>query len=119
MQDEHAALLSANDDFYRAFSAGDSAAMDALWATAASVSCDHPGMPTLRGRDAVTASWRRILAGGGAPGIHATDVEVEIRGDDAEVRCIERIGEDAIAAQNGFTLENGAWRMTSHAAGSL
>ena len=119
MNDERATLLAANAEFYRAFSAGDCAAMETLWATGASVSCDHPGMPTVRGREAVLDSWRRILAAGGAPGVHATDIEVELCGDEAEVRCVERLGDGANAATNGFTLESGEWRMTSHAAASL
>jgi ketosteroid isomerase-like protein len=116
MTDEHADLRSANDAFYAAFAAGDTAAMDALWAIDAPLSCDHPGMATLEGRDAVMDVWRRILAGGGAPGIHATDVHCEVDGDSATVSCRERIDDAAMAAVNTFAREGGVWRMTSHRA---
>jgi len=116
MSDEHASLRTTNDAFYDAFSAGDEAAMDALWANDAPVTCDHPGMPTLVGRDAVMGVWRRILAAGGAPGIHATDVECEVGGDVATVTCYERMEDAAMAAVNAFVREQGAWRMTAHRA---
>lgn len=116
MSDEHATLRAANHAFYDAFASGDEAAMDALWAIAAPVTCDHPGMPTLVGRDAVMGVWRRILAAGGAPGIHPTDVEVEVGGDVATVTCYERMEDGVMAAVNVFAREQGAWCMTSHRA---
>ena len=115
--DLSAELLAANARFYAAFSGGDRDAMDDLWARAADVSCDHPGTPTLHGRESVMGSWARILAAGGAPGIHATDAVAEVDGARGVVRCTERIGDAAIAAVNTFVHERGAWRMTGHRAG--
>ena len=60
-QADEAAVLAANAAFYAAFNARDADAMAALWATAAEVTCVHPGWNILRGREAVLASWRSIL----------------------------------------------------------
>jgi hypothetical protein len=118
MTDETAAVLAANDAFYSAFATGDAAAMDVLWAREAPVTCDHPGADPLEGRDAVMDSWRDILAGGGAPGIHAEDpaAEIEPGGSTAVVRCRECIEDAALDAVNTFVREDGAWRMTGHRA---
>ena len=52
------AILFANDAYYAAFADGDPAAMDALWARRAPVSCIHPGQTALTDRAAIMASWR-------------------------------------------------------------
>src|SRR5215831_12775579 len=59
MSDEDA-ILAANAAYYRAFSAGDVAAMSRIWADD-DVSCVHPGWTPLVGRPAVFESYRSIL----------------------------------------------------------
>ena len=61
------AVLAANLEFYRAFSARDLVAMDALWARQAPVICIHPGWPPLADRDSVMESWHGILANPDSP----------------------------------------------------
>src|SRR6185503_2014542 len=70
------AVLAANLEFYRAFTARDLAAMDALWARAAPVACIHPGWPALSDRDAIMESWRSILGNPGSPRIACYDERV-------------------------------------------
>jgi len=66
---DQAAVLFANEAFYRAFADRDVAAMTALWAESAPVLCIHPGWPPVHGSDAVLASWTRILRHPQAPDI--------------------------------------------------
>jgi hypothetical protein len=56
------AVLAANLEFYRAFTARDLDAMDALWARRASVACVHPGWTALKDRDAIIESRAGILS---------------------------------------------------------
>jgi len=112
-----AAVLFANEAFYRAFADRDLAAMDALWATEAQVACIHPGWPALIGRQAVMESWRRILSGGGAPQIDCRAPQAFMRGDCAFVICYEAVGGQALVATNIFMRERGQWRLVHHQAG--
>jgi len=49
-------VLSANLEFYRAFTLRDVGAMDQIWARTLPVACIHPGWMALRDRDAVMQS---------------------------------------------------------------
>ncbi|HKU42813.1 MAG TPA: nuclear transport factor 2 family protein [Polyangiales bacterium] len=116
-----AAIRSANASFYRTFSVGDYEAMARLWAERAPVSCVHPGMPALHGRETVMESWRQILSGGSPFEMRADHPEVSLFGETAIVTCYE--GNDQqpahLAATNVFVLEGGQWRMVHHHAGPL
>src|SRR5687768_7948192 len=57
-----AAILEANEAFYRAFNEKDADAMDRIWAESGEVACIHPGWNVLEGREAVMDSWRGILS---------------------------------------------------------
>ena len=81
------AVLAANLEFYRAFTARDLVAMEALWARQAPVGCIHPGWPALTDRDAVIDSWRGILGNPDAPRIACYDEQVLLYGDSALVVC--------------------------------
>lgn len=59
----HISADDAEQAFYRAFEAGDLAAMMATWGEADDLLCIHPMGPALRGRAAIESSWREILAG--------------------------------------------------------
>lgn len=112
---ETAAVLDANQAFYRAMRQGDLAAMDALWARGRSVSCTHPSGPAVFGRAAVMESWRLILAHE-APDIHPDEEQAIVTGQTAMVLCTERIGSASLIASNAYVREDGAWRMVTHQA---
>ena len=111
-------VLEANSAFYRAFTARDAAAMEALWARSAPVACVHPGWDALRGRDAVMESWRSIL-GGDAPRVRCTRASAHVLGAAAFVVCHETMEGARLVATNVFVREDGAWRMVHHQAGGL
>jgi ketosteroid isomerase-like protein len=88
------AVLEANAELYAAVEAGDLDRMSNLWVAApyaASVTCVHPGWPSLRGRDEVLRSWAVIMANTSYIQFFLTDVEVELSGDVAVVTCAENI----------------------------
>ncbi|MGO4725870.1 MULTISPECIES: nuclear transport factor 2 family protein [unclassified Inquilinus] len=107
--------LAANEAFYAALARGDAAAMTALWSHKRPVACIHPGWPVLAGREAVMRSWESILRT--PPRIVAEAARVLEYGDTAVVLCIERIGDNRLAATNVFTREPEGWRMVHHQAG--
>ena len=113
------AVLAANLEFYRAFTARDLVAMEALWARVAPVACIHPGWPALADRDAVIESWRGILANPGAPRIACYDERVMVYGEVALVVCEEELDGATLIASNLFVREDGAWRIAHHQAGQL
>ena len=116
---EEERVLAANARFYDVFAAKDVDAMVALWAQRAPVACIHPGWRPLRGRDAVLASWRSILSGGGAPPITCADAIAFVTGDTAFVLCIERIPSVELVATNLFVREDGDWKMMHHHASGM
>jgi hypothetical protein len=109
------AVLDANTDFYIAFARGDSTAMDALWASAAEVTCIHPGWQALIGREAVMESWVAILAS--PPAVRCVGARAFVYGTNAHVICYEGLGDGMLVATNLFVLENEVWRMIHHQAG--
>ena len=108
-------VLAANEAFYRAFTEGDFAAMDGLWAVEALVACIHPGWFTLTGRAVVIESWRAIL--GNPPPVLVSEAQAHVLGASAFVTCVETVAGTALVATNIFANENGAWRMVHHQAG--
>jgi ketosteroid isomerase-like protein len=116
-----AAVLEANQEFYRAFSRGDFAAMSELWAKTAKVACLHPGARLLSGRGAVLSSFRELLAAAPAWKMVSRDASVHLFGEAAFVTCLEANGDQPahLAATNVFVLEDGRWRMVHHHAGPL
>ena len=113
------AVLAANLEFYRAFSARDLVAMDALWARERPVACIHPGWPALCERDAVMESWQGILSNPGAPKIICYDEQVLLYGDSALVICEEELEGGTLIASNLFVREAEGWRIAHHQAGQL
>ena len=116
-----ASILHANDGFYRAFSEGDYAAMSRVWAAEAPLSCVHPGLPAIVGRDAVLQSWRQILDESAPFEMRCDHVQINLLGDSAIVTCYEGNGHQPahLAATNVFVLEDSEWRMVHHHAGPL
>lgn len=109
-----AAVLAANAAFYAAFNARDADAMAALWATAAEVTCVHPGWNILRGREAVLASWRSILGNAEQAKIVGAAEAAQIIGDVAIVVGREVVGGHPIAVSNTFLLQEDGWKMLHH-----
>jgi ketosteroid isomerase-like protein len=118
---KEAAILQANQAFYQAFSRGDFAAMNELWARGAPVACLHPGAPLLSGRAAVLGSWRQILNVAPSFGMVAREPRVCLLGDAAFVTCLEANGTRPahLIATNVFVWEEESWRMVHHHAGPL
>jgi ketosteroid isomerase-like protein len=113
------AVLAANLEFYRAFTARDLVAMEALWARSAPVACLHPGWPVLADRDQVMESWHGILANPEAPHIACYDERVLLYGEVALVVCEEELDGGTLVASNLFVREDGAWKIAHHQAGQL
>lgn len=113
------AVLSANLEFYRAFNARDTKAMDMLWAKKAPVICVHPGWTALAGRDVVLRSWRDILTNPASPHVMVHDDRAFLYGDLAIVQCEEELDSGHLAATNMFVREAGAWRMIHHQASQI
>jgi ketosteroid isomerase-like protein len=113
------AVLAANLEFYRAFSARDLSAMDALWARQTPVACLHPGWSAIKDRDAIMQSWAGILSNPNAPRIACFDEEVFLYGDAALVLCEEELEAGTLAASNLFVREAGEWRIAHHHAGQI
>lgn len=116
---QHAAVLFANEAFYLAFRTRDAGAMEAAWASRASISCIHPGWQAVIGREAVLESWRRILGGSGAPAIRPRAAKATLAGEAGIVICYEEIeGNDSLlVATNLFVREEGVWKLVHHQAG--
>lgn len=113
------AVLAANLEFYRAFTARDVAAMDALWARRAPVACLHPGWTALTDRNAIIESWEGILSHSDAPRIACFDEQAFLYGDVALVLCEEELDGGTLAASNLFVREDDAWRIAHHQAGQI
>jgi ketosteroid isomerase-like protein len=113
------AVLAANLEFYRAFTARDLAAMDALWARQSPVACLHPGWTALNHRSAIMESWEGILSNPNAPRIACFDEQVLLYGDVALVLCEEELDGGTLAASNLFVREENEWRIAHHQAGQI
>jgi len=113
------AVLSANLEFYRAFTTRDVRAMETLWARHAPVLCVHPGWTMIAGRDAVLKSWRDILANPEAPHVMCHDDRAFLFGDVALVVCEEELDTGHLVATNTFVREAGSWRMVHHQASPI
>jgi len=113
------AILAANAAYYRAFSTGDVAAMDQIWADDG-VSCVHPGWTPLIGRAAVVDSYRNILTSPNRVRIaHREDTAI-LTGAEGRVVCIEIVeGTALLAATNFYRRIGGAWRMVHHQASPI
>lgn len=111
-------LLDANGAFYIAFAEGDIDAMEQLWAVDAPSICIHPGWPALMGRVPILESWRAILAS--PPPVRVRQPTALDHGDGvALVHCVEEIGDERLAAVNGFAWEDGSWRMVLHQSSAI
>jgi ketosteroid isomerase-like protein len=107
-------VLEANGEFYAAFTSRSFAAMDALWAAEAEVSCLHPGWMPLTGRADVLRSWAAILTNPGQARVVPGAAQARIVGEVAIVTCREFVAGTPLVATNLFVDEGGRWRMVHH-----
>lgn len=119
MSGPHTALLFANEAFYSAFAARDSAAMRKLWAKDAPVACIHPGWPPLFGREAVLDSWARIMENPASPAVEISGAKAITHGDTGIVFCYEKIEDTYLIATNTFVREGRHWKLVHHQAGPV
>jgi ketosteroid isomerase-like protein len=117
--DDHAAVLAANQAFYDAFEARDLDAMSDLWAHDDRVLCVHPGWTALRGWASVGSSWAALFGGPQYIQFIVTDEHVVLAGDVAWVSCDENLladdGSATVASLNLFTRDDaGSWKMLAH-----
>jgi len=117
--DDGDAVLTANLEFYRAFTTRDYTAMEKLWARRAPVACIHPGWPVLSERAEIMQSWAGILSNSEAPRIACYDERVYVYGEVALVTCEEELDGGTLAASNFFVREDGVWRLAHHHAGQV
>eukprot|EP01062_Namystynia_karyoxenos_P057060 TRINITY_DN48025_c0_g1_i1.p1 TRINITY_DN48025_c0_g1~~TRINITY_DN48025_c0_g1_i1.p1 ORF type:complete len:283 (+),score=89.19 TRINITY_DN48025_c0_g1_i1:64-849(+) len=112
------AVLACNGRFYEAFAAGDPDAMEQVWADGAGASCVHPGCAPVRGRAAVTDSWRRVLLRRPCS-LLLDDLSVCVYGTAAAVQCVEVFSwlggrASRVAATNLFARTPRGWRIAHH-----
>jgi hypothetical protein len=111
------AALFANESFYLAFAAGDSDAMERLWARQQLLVCIHPGWPALVGREAVIDSWRQILANPNQPEVEFYGARAVELGSTIAVICYEVLPGTVLAATNLYIAEDGEARLVHHQSG--
>ena len=119
MTTQEQAVLTANDNFYAAFSNHDISGMEQLWSTQNDIAVIHPGWPPLLGRQAVLNSWGQIMEDGLSLDICCINVRANVLGDVALVICTEVLEGVNLVATNAFLLEAGTWKMIHHQAGPL
>jgi ketosteroid isomerase-like protein len=120
--DDRAAVLEANEAFYRAFESLNLTRMEAVWLHAASVTCVHPGWRLLLGWGPVMESWQRIFANTVTMRFGITEARAEVVGDLAWVVCTENLEathrDEAARAQllatNVFRRREGRWWLVHH-----
>ncbi|GAB2235473.1 hypothetical protein Droror1_Dr00025898 [Drosera rotundifolia] len=119
-EDRKASVLAANSRFYDAFSKGDLASMQALWAKGEDVCCVHPGASGISGYDLVMTSWEYVWVNYEFPlQIELKDIKVHLRGDVGYVTCVELVrtkgnGWGRQFATNVFERVDGQWYICIH-----
>jgi ketosteroid isomerase-like protein len=117
--EEAAAVLAANEAFYRAFNDKDMEAMERLWASGDDVSCIHPGWNVLQGREPVLDSWRSILSNPDQPRIVTGGASVSVNGDTAVIVCRELVAGSPLAATNVYVRQVEGWKLQHHHSGPV
>ena len=116
-------IRKAQTEFYDAFSSQDLKMMENLWSHSDDICCVHPGMESLQGYDSVIESWEQIFAGFSLVGdddnefnIEPSRVTIDICGQTAICKCVEKVNGGKLEALNLYRREDGKWRMTMHMA---
>lgn len=109
----HLEVLQANDAFYQAFLKGDADALVGMLSDRNDLEVMHPGWPTVRGRDLVTATWRDVAMN--PPPLRVVAPRVLMLGPDAAiVTCYEHVERTTLVATNVWLRETGRWRLLHH-----
>jgi len=115
----------AESAFYSAFEMADISLMTALFADH-NVCCIHPNAMPIIGRDAVLASWEKILSTIAEPAFYPEVLHRSVEGDDVGNTAIhlvaERIAADhligtetsLVLATNVYIKQENGWRMMMH-----
>lgn len=119
---DHAAVLEANREFYRAFESLELGRMERVWMRERKIVCVHPGWRRLTGWGPVMTSWQRIFAGAFELTFDIRDPSVTVSGDLAVVMVEENLtqrGYDGVLrsqvlATNVFERGGGQWLMILH-----
>ena len=122
MSNEQAAVLEANQAFYRAFEKKDIEAMEALCSKGIGSLCIHPGRKALKGWDAIRQSWVQIFKATRYLEIDLDVMSVGISGDLAYVVLVEKVMQVAgnrrleakSMATNMFEHMGGKWYLVHH-----
>ncbi len=117
-----AAVVEANEGFYRAFETLDIDRMTAVWARDETVRCVHPGWALLQGWTGVMESWERIFDNATMMHFIITGTETSVEGDSAWVACTEnltqvmngQVVESRVQTTNIFRRREGRWLMVHH-----
>jgi hypothetical protein len=117
--DVEAAVLEANEAFYRAFNLKDPGLMEDVWSASAAVTCVHPGWNLLAGREDVLESWRNILGNPNQARIVMGGATAYLYGATAIVICRELVAGSPLVATNVFVLEDEAWKLMHHQSGPV
>ncbi len=116
--DKPADVAAANQEYYRAFEAGDMDAMSDVWEHSDRVVCTHPGWSTLRGWGPVAASYATLFQNGQHLQFVLTEERVTLHGDAAWVSLDENLlgdqGGVTVATLNVFARTDGRWCMVCH-----
>ena len=120
-------VLSANENFYKAFNNRDIEAMKEVWGHNLNTTCVHPGWPPLKGFEATLNSWAGIFENSGNMEIKISDVQVIASENLAWVSCIEKlytiaergVSASKVFATNLFYLEGDSWKMIMHHASPM
>lgn len=121
---DEAAVLAANEAFYRAFEHFDLEAMAGLWLDAEYVECVHPGWDRLVGKEPILLSWAGIFQNTETMQFKLTNVRVNVRGNLGWVSLEENLTSQVagqwhaakVLAINVYERHNGAWKLVVHQA---
>ena len=89
--DDKAAVLAANEAFYRAFEKKDIGAMSEVWSQGTWSSCIHPGRETLRGWVDTRTSWEQIFRNTNYLEIDTEIIHVDLGEAIAYVILVEKV----------------------------
>lgn len=122
MNNDSAAVLAANNAFYRAFEKKDLEAMDKVWSQGTASLCIHPGRACLKGWESIRDTWEQIFENTDYLEINAELISTQLSGDLACTIVLENIlqvsGKQRLEAQsmgtNIFERLGQQWHLIHH-----
>ncbi len=123
---KHATAESAQAAFYAAFERGDFEGMRRIWCQTPDTLCIHPAGDLLKGSEAILATWRAILADGGAGRISFETLGRSNAGDLVVLTGYEhitptgsRMAFPPVLATNVYRESGDGWQMVMHHASPI